>query len=116
MSCCNHWQSSTSDLRPETFLTWRALTSSTVKPRDSSRGDPVALGQALKVDCEAGELAHRVVVAIRWHSHEMRCAADVDGPGPRPPRRPATDVTQDHANLKFLLAKCEFSLSFKRLT
>src|SRR6058998_2828360 len=36
MSCCNHWQSSTSDLRPETFFTWRALTSSTVKPRDSS--------------------------------------------------------------------------------
>ena len=36
MSCCNHWQSSTSDLRPETFFTWRALTSSTVKPRRSS--------------------------------------------------------------------------------
>ena len=36
MSCCSHWQSSTSDLRPETFLTWRALTSSTVKPRESS--------------------------------------------------------------------------------
>src|SRR5258706_1079775 len=36
MSCCNHWQSSTSDLRPETFLTWRALTSSTAKPRASS--------------------------------------------------------------------------------
>ena len=39
MSCCNHWQSSTSDLRPETFLTWRALTSSTVKPRDSSNSN-----------------------------------------------------------------------------
>jgi hypothetical protein len=36
MSCCSHWQSTTSDLRPETFLTCRALTSSTVKPRDSS--------------------------------------------------------------------------------
>src|ERR1700680_2539265 len=35
MSCCSHWQSSTSDLRPETFFTWRALTSSTVNPRDS---------------------------------------------------------------------------------
>ena len=39
MSCCSHWQSSTSDLRPETFLTWRALTSSTVKPRDSSNSN-----------------------------------------------------------------------------
>src|SRR5450759_4159346 len=39
MSCCSHWQSSTSDLRPETFLTCRALTSSTVKPRDSSNSN-----------------------------------------------------------------------------
>ena len=39
MSCCNHWQSSTSDLRPETFFTWRALTSKTVKPRDSSNSN-----------------------------------------------------------------------------
>jgi len=36
MSCCSHWQSSTSDLRPDTFFTCRALTSSTVKPRASS--------------------------------------------------------------------------------
>ena len=26
INCCSHWQSSTSDLRPETFLTCRALT------------------------------------------------------------------------------------------
>src|SRR5216684_9331733 len=36
MSCCSHWQSSTSDLRPETFWTCRALTRYTVKPRDSN--------------------------------------------------------------------------------
>src|ERR1700674_217977 len=39
MSCWIHWQYSTSDLRPETFLTWRALTRSTVKPRDSSNSN-----------------------------------------------------------------------------
>ena len=39
MRCCNHRQSSTSDLRPETFLTWRALTSSTVKPRASNNSN-----------------------------------------------------------------------------
>ncbi len=39
MSCCSHWQSSTSDLRPETFLTWRALTSNTVKPRASNNSN-----------------------------------------------------------------------------
>jgi len=35
-SCCSHWQSATSVLRPGTFLAWRALTSRTSNPRASS--------------------------------------------------------------------------------
>jgi len=48
MSCCNHWQSSTSDLRPETFLTWRALTRNTLKPRDSRISIKRDIGQAFQ--------------------------------------------------------------------
>lgn len=40
-TAANHWQSSTSDLRPETFFTWRALTRNTSRPRDSSNSNSV---------------------------------------------------------------------------
>ncbi len=39
------------------------------------------VGQAMQIGGEAGELAHRLVVAIRWHGHEMRGAADLDAGG-----------------------------------
>ena len=39
MSCCSQWQSSMSDLRPETFLAWRALASNTVKPRAANNSN-----------------------------------------------------------------------------
>ena len=35
-SCCSHWQSSTSVLRPGTFLMRRGSTNITAKPRSSS--------------------------------------------------------------------------------
>ena len=50
MSCCSHWQSSTSLLRPGTFLTCRALTRCTSNPAASSisnRGIPVHAGGLL---------------------------------------------------------------------
>jgi len=48
MRCCNHWQSSTSDLRPETLLTWRALTRNTLKLRDSRISIKRDIGQAFQ--------------------------------------------------------------------
>ena len=36
------------------------------------------IGQCDEVDCDAGKLAHRFVVAVRQHGHKVGCAADVD--------------------------------------
>ena len=70
------------------------------------------IGQCDEVDREAGKLAHRFVVSVWWDDHKVSRAADVGGPGPRPvaslpgglgpglPRRPATNVTQDHAQTR----------------
>ena len=38
-------------------------------------------GDGVEVDREAGELAHRLVVAVGRHGYEVRCAADVDAGG-----------------------------------
>ena len=78
MSRCSAWQSSTSDLRLQTFFTSRAFTSSTVNPRDLTnlntaiqymQLDSMATvstlravsksARACKVDYKAGKLPHR---------------------------------------------------------
>ena len=38
---------------------------------------------AMGVDREAGKLAHRFIVPIRWHRHQVGRAADVDAGGVR---------------------------------
>ena len=43
---------------------------------DAALGEPV--GQALQLSGEAAELAHRLVIAIGRHGHEVAGAADVD--------------------------------------
>jgi hypothetical protein len=42
---------------------------------------PLAVGQGVEVDCDARELAHRLIVSIRRCGHEVRRAADVDAGG-----------------------------------
>ena len=89
-NCCSHWQSSTSVLRPGTFLMRRGSTSITWKPRSSSTPNsgiqytPVdsmttvstsALGQPVRqtvqVRREGLELSHRLLRPVGGHRHEM---------------------------------------------
>ena len=78
----------------------------TARLQQLEQGDPVALGQPLdtgrfhghgvdraglepigqgvKVDREAGKLAHRLIVSVRRDGHKVRRATDVDGPRPAP--------------------------------
>lgn len=39
------------------------------------------VGDGIEVDREAGKLAHRFIVSIRRHGHEVGRAADVDAGG-----------------------------------
>ena len=63
MSCQIHWQSSTSDLRPETWRVARELTSRTSKPRASSTSNsgiqytPVASIATISTLSEASQSA-----------------------------------------------------------
>ena len=96
-NCCSYWQSSTSVLRPGTFLMHRGSTSITWKPRSSSTpnsGIPVhagglpdyglhaALGQPVRqtvqVRRESLKLLHRLLRAVDGNRHIVAGGPHVD--------------------------------------
>ena len=96
-SCCSHWQSTTSVLRPDTFLMRRGVHQHHLKPTlfqhpeqwypvhagglhdhglHAALGQPVR--QTIQVRREGGELAHRRLRAVGGHRHEVAAGSHVD--------------------------------------